>query len=120
MGYLDVAESKRQQRQQRIPPEWLLKQELLQAEDVLAVPRQCGVLTDRELEITEQHDAVGVVRCIAKGTYSAKEVAVAFCKRAAIAQQLVRPLRLSLADQLLILSDKLPYRDFLPRRNSTR
>lgn len=89
MSYLDIARSKQQQRQQRIPTEWLLKQEFLETPDKFAVPRQCGVLTTRELEITEQHDAVGIVEQIAAGTYSAKEVTLAFCKRAAIAQQLV-------------------------------
>jgi len=89
MGYLDIARSKQLQRQQRIPNEWLLKQEFLETSDFLAVPGQCGILTHRELDITEQHDAVGIVEQIGAGNYSAKEVTLAFCKRAAVAQQLV-------------------------------
>lgn len=90
MAYLDIARTKQEQRQQRIPKEWLLTGEQLQSDHILDVPRHCGILTDREIQITEASDAVDVVETISSGKYSAREVAVAFCKRAAIAQQLVR------------------------------
>lgn len=90
MAYLDIARKKRAQRQERIPKEWLLTDEQLQSSDVLDVPRLCGLLSDREVQITEHHDAVDIVESISSGKLSAKEVAISFCKRAAIAQQLVR------------------------------
>ncbi|KPI38100.1 putative amidase [Cyphellophora attinorum] len=75
----------------KIPSEWLLPETLLSAKprNVLPVFRSCGILTDRELEITEAKDATSVLEQIHSRNWSAKEVTVAFCKRAAIAQQLV-------------------------------
>lgn len=90
MGYLDIARSKQEERQRRIPKDWLLSQEDLQSGDALDVPKRCGILTKRELQITEENDAVDIVSKISDGSFSAREVTVAFCKRAAIAQQLVR------------------------------
>lgn len=53
------------------------------------MPRECGILTEAEIQITEGYDAVGLLGELALGKYRAEEVATAFCKRAAIAQQLV-------------------------------
>ncbi|KAL4965433.1 amidase signature domain-containing protein [Aspergillus stella-maris] len=55
---------------------------------VLHIPGDCGLLSPTELDITEKYDAVALVEAIAAAKYTAEEVAVAFCKRAAIAQQL--------------------------------
>jgi amidase len=61
--------------------------------DVMQVPMECGLLTDRELEITESKTVGLLLQKLAKREYSALEVAAAFIKRAVIAQQLVsRPL----------------------------
>jgi amidase len=51
--------------------------------------RSCGLLTAHELEITEVDDAVALLEKLHSKTWSALEVTVAFCKRAAVAQQLV-------------------------------
>lgn len=53
------------------------------------VPRDCGLLSEKELEITER-TAVDLVKRLAKGELTAVEVTAAFCKRAAIAHQMVR------------------------------
>lgn len=45
-------------------------------------------LDEKEIEITET-DAVGIVKKTTSGTWSAYDVARAFCHRAAIAHQLV-------------------------------
>jgi amidase len=45
-------------------------------------------LTDKEIEITET-DACGIVLRTASGAWKAREVAEAFCHRAALAHQLV-------------------------------
>lgn len=56
--------------------------------DVRAVPRECGLLTPSELEITDKYDAVGLAEAIASKKLTAVAVATAFCKRAIIAHQL--------------------------------
>jgi len=55
--------------------------------DVTQVPATCGILDELELQITDS-DAELILENIAKGVWLAEAVAVAFCKRAAIAQQL--------------------------------
>lgn len=87
--YLDIARGKQDERHQRIPKDWHLSPKDLQSEHALEVPRRCGILTERELHITEKNDAVDIVNKISDGAFTAREVCVAFCKRAAIAQQLV-------------------------------
>jgi len=89
-SYLDIAQVKQEQRQKCIPKAWLLSQDQLQTRDILSLPEHCGILTTYELHITQHYDAVDIVNRIASGELSAREVAVAFCKRAAIAQQVVR------------------------------
>lgn len=88
-SYLEIAQGKREQRQKRIPKAWLLSQEQLQSRDILSLPEHCGILTAREYHITQTHDAVDIVNGITNGKLTAREVAVAFCKRAAVAQQMV-------------------------------
>ena len=79
----------------KIPAAWKLSDDLLKdggftsARNVLNVPRQSGILTERELELTEAYDATDLVKKLASGEVGAEELTVAFCKRAAIAQQLV-------------------------------
>lgn len=51
--------------------------------------KSCGLLTARELDITDVEDCIALLKKIHSKEWSALEVTVAFCKRAAIAQQLV-------------------------------
>jgi amidase len=46
------------------------------------------MLTPKEVDITENHDAVDLVKKMAAKELTAVEVSQAFCKRAAIAHQL--------------------------------
>lgn len=55
----------------------------------LDIPKRSGILSARELEITEANTVADLLSKLASGTYTALEVTTAFCKRAAIAQQLV-------------------------------
>jgi Asp-tRNA(Asn)/Glu-tRNA(Gln) amidotransferase A subunit family amidase len=86
--YKAIARRKQAERQSRIPKEWLLNPlpspSIL---DVRSIPRTCGVLTTKEVEITENHDATSLAEAIRSRIFTAEAVAVAFCKRAAIAQQ---------------------------------
>lgn len=90
MQWEEIAQAKRASRDRAIPPEWQLSSFQLQDSqvDVRTVPSQCGILTARELEITAT-DAVELVQKLVRREYTSYEVTLAFCKRAAIAQQLV-------------------------------
>lgn len=55
--------------------------------NVLDVPRTCGILTEKELDITENYDATDLVALMSAGKLKSVDVVTAFCKRAAIAQQ---------------------------------
>lgn len=83
-----VAERKQAERQSRIPKAWHLAtpppSSIL---DVRSIPRSSGILTSHELSITENYDATSLAEAIRSHKFSAVEVTVAFCKRAAIAQQ---------------------------------
>ena len=59
--------------------------------NVLDAPHESGILTDRELNITEDYDATALVEKMALGVFSSYEVTLAFSKRAAIAHQVVSP-----------------------------
>lgn len=54
----------------------------------MGVPKSCGILTSEELAITES-SAVDLVSQLAAGKLTSVAVTTAFCKRAAIAHQLV-------------------------------
>lgn len=72
-----------------IPSEWLIPSTVVISSNVLKIPRQCGLLSEKELEITELYDAKQLLDELSNGGLSSAEVTTAFCKRAAIAQQLV-------------------------------
>lgn len=85
----DIAARKQAERQSRIPKAWLLPSSInLDQDNVQHIPRECGILTPAEIRITEQHDATALVSALANGTLTSEAVTTAFCKRAAIAQQL--------------------------------
>ncbi|KAL3435794.1 amidase signature domain-containing protein [Aspergillus tetrazonus] len=77
-----------------IPTEWKLSEDfkaslpadgrLLQADPV----RKSGILSEEELDITENYSAGQLLQRLAWGDVSSLAVTTAFCKRAAIAQQL--------------------------------
>lgn len=73
-----------------IPKEWRLSAPLPKPKNTYEYLRTSGVLTKEELNITETIDAAILLRKMASGALSAVQVATAFCKRAAIAQQLIR------------------------------
>lgn len=92
---------KKKERADRIPPAWRIsetylndyqiplsehKNNLIQTEAI----RKSGVLTTRELEITEQYHVSGLLSALADGRLTSAEVTLAYCKRAAVSQQLVR------------------------------
>lgn len=50
------------------------------ATNLLEIPRQCGILSAKEVRITEAYDVKGLLDEIAEKRLSAEEVAFAFCK----------------------------------------
>jgi amidase len=70
-----------------IPVEWRI-QELPKGDSVFEYPRASGLLSQAELEITSS-SATELVEKLSKGELKSVDVTLAFCKRAALAQQLV-------------------------------
>jgi amidase len=93
----EIGLQKRGLRDSLIPDAWRIeKKEYPSGSSVLGIPETCGILSAEEVVITSKYDAVDIVRLIKDGKYTAEAVTTAFCKRAAIAQQLVRkPLLIS-------------------------
>ncbi|KAI7199926.1 amidase, partial [Hortaea werneckii] len=86
-----IAARKQQERADRIPSQWNLSPSHITHEsrtNLLNVPRECGLLSDQELDITENYDASALVVGMSSGKLKAVDVTTAFCKRAAIAHQL--------------------------------
>mgnify|MGYP002718819211 CR=1 FL=1 len=82
----EVVRGKLAQQQAQIPAEWHV--DPTEALNVLDVPRSSGILSEEELSITETPMSV-LLDNLASGKVSSEKVTLAFCKRAAIAHQLV-------------------------------
>jgi amidase len=74
----------------KVPEEYYIPQHYVDnpPKDVTSIPRDCGILTPQELEITESYDATGLAEAIATRKYTAVDVATAFSKRAIICDQI--------------------------------
>ncbi|KAJ9143676.1 Fatty-acid amide hydrolase [Pleurostoma richardsiae] len=92
------AAEKRLRCEEAIPKAWKLPADVLEQLQkplessknnliALDIPRRSGILTEKELQITETFDVSTLLKKLAAGDLSALEVTVAFSKRAAIAQQ---------------------------------
>lgn len=90
----DLVADKRRRQQESIPKEWLISVPPESVLDVTAIPEQCGLLTTRELEITNTVDVSVLLNKLASAEWSAVEVTTAFYKRAIVAHQLVSKLKL--------------------------
>ncbi|CAK7275178.1 hypothetical protein SEPCBS57363_006547 [Sporothrix epigloea] len=91
-SWQSIVAAKQAEQLSRIPEAWRLTPEMLPAEgtiDLRPLASTGGILSERELLITgETYDATSLAAEVAKGTYSATETITAFCKRAAVGQQL--------------------------------
>lgn len=111
-----IAAARREQLELLIPKEWKLSKEfkaslptdgrLIQVDPA----RKSGILSEAELDITENYSAAQLLERLARSEVSSLAVTTAFCKRAAIAQQLVGVL----ADNLKVYLT--PVIDFMPDR----
>lgn len=111
----DQVADKRARQKAAIPKEWLITPVPEDKLNVIDVPETCGLLTQRELDITRSSDVVVLLDKLANAEWSAVEVTVAFYKRATIAHQLVRFVRMLCA---LFLADDMTYRSTASQRSS--
>ncbi|TFY81574.1 hypothetical protein EWM64_g2435 [Hericium alpestre] len=95
-----IADKKRRQ-QESIPKEWIVQIPPDDVLDVTDVPRECGLLTAKELEITELDDVPLLLKKLASAEWSAVEVTTAFAKRAIVAHQLTNCLTEIFIDRAL-------------------
>ena len=72
-SWQDIAARKQEANRAKIPQEWRLKPEVLSQYSmksdvgVLDVPRTCGILTEKEIQLTEQVDATALLEQLATG-----------------------------------------------------
>ena len=83
--YREISRRKLAALDSKIPSAWRLPSDLIAAStgndaNVMDVPRTCGLLDRRELEITEKWDVEGLWREMAAGRLGARDVCEAFCK----------------------------------------
>jgi amidase len=93
MTWEDIGKQARERLLESIPSEWRLSEDKLPPADqanVLDFPYESGLFTEHELSITTS-TATHIVQTIASGEWKAVDVTRAFCKRAAVAHQLVCP-----------------------------
>ncbi|KAH6910604.1 general amidase [Coprinopsis sp. MPI-PUGE-AT-0042] len=112
-------EEKRARQRACIPDDWIIptdKMPSYKCKNVMSIPESCGILTEREIEITRcqgaaekvQRDGVDVLlKKLREGEWSAVEVTTAFAKRAVIAHQLVNCLTEIFIDKALEQAKKL-------------
>ncbi|KXG50627.1 Amidase [Penicillium griseofulvum] len=123
--YVAVAQRKQAELAAAIPAEWQLPAHVIpggmlsisdsitvgpkhyQRVGVMDIPRTCGILTPKELDITEKYDVRGLVAEMTEGRLKAQDVVRGFCKRAAIAHQVTRCLTEPLFDRALQRAQEL-------------
>lgn len=91
MSFQEICSNAQANLLEAIPPPWRLPIEQIPTvagANVIDIPRTCGLLTPKQIEITEQ-TATELLAKLANGSLTSVEVTEAFCARAAIAHQLV-------------------------------
>jgi amidase len=84
-----VCAERKEKQLQSIPKEWTIELPPEEKSNVMDVSDSCGLLTDREIQITNTVDVDILLGKLVLGEWSSVEVTTAFYKRAIIAQQLV-------------------------------
>ncbi|KAL4880135.1 amidase signature domain-containing protein [Aspergillus karnatakaensis] len=123
MEYSSIAQRKQVQLWGRIPEQWRLSPSQIppgmhspsdsvtnvqyDRVNVLDIPRSCGLLSPKQIEITESCDIRDLLGQIHSQKLTAKEVIEAFCKRASIAHQLTRCLTEPLFESALQRAQEL-------------
>ena len=92
----DLAADKRARLEKSIPDEWRIKTVPTEG-SVIDLPEKSGILSPSEIKITNS-SATDLVSQLADGTLKSVDVTLAFCKRAALAHQLVSMTFVSVGD----------------------
>jgi amidase len=87
-SWQEIATKKKQEQLDKLPKEWLVKLPSESQLNVLSVPRECGLLSPHELEITES-SVEQILSKLASAEWSSVQTTTAFYKRAIIAHQVV-------------------------------
>ena len=112
----EIAARKRAARDALIPAAWKLPSKFLPRDpplfeygpqNVLNVPRECGLLNSTELQITEGYTIKTLLQALSSRKVSSVDVTTAFCKRAAIAQQLTNCITEPLFDSAIARAKQL-------------
>ncbi|KZT10734.1 general amidase [Laetiporus sulphureus 93-53] len=97
----DLVADKKRRQQESIPKDWIITVPPDSIRDVTSVPSTCGLLSPRELEITDTTDVEAILNKLASAEWSSVEATTAFYKRAIIAHQLVNCLTEIFVDRAL-------------------
>ncbi|KAM0751264.1 amidase [Meredithblackwellia eburnea MCA 4105] len=106
----EKAASKRTKLLSSIPAAWILPPPTNQSprpNDVRGIPKECGILNEKELVITDEDEIEVVLNKVKMGEWSSEEVVTAYCKRAAVAQQLTCCLTEPLFDRAIARAKEL-------------
>ncbi len=89
MDWKGISQKAQQDLLERIPAEWWIEKAKYQAvTNVTGIPRETGILTEKQLAITES-TVIDLAKQLAARQLTAVEVLTAFAARTAIAHQLV-------------------------------
>ncbi|KAL4802986.1 amidase signature domain-containing protein [Aspergillus unguis] len=84
-----IVHQKRLTQLQSIPSPWRLPSSTISSSaTTLSIIHTCGILTTEELQWTEATDITELLSLLSSGSISSVQLTTAFCKRAAIAQQM--------------------------------
>ena len=91
-----LVDEKRSHLKACIPPPWMLPATITDQvghtlhTNAFELLDSTTLLRPQEKEITEKYSATALIKLMCEGKFTSVQVTTAFCKRAAIAQQLVR------------------------------
>ncbi|KZT57365.1 general amidase [Calocera cornea HHB12733] len=106
-NWKSVAARKKAAQTAAIPKEWIIELPEATRRNVTSVPKECGVLSAKELEITDLKDVDALLKKLASGEWSAVEVTTAYYKRAVVAHQVVNCLTEIYIDKALAWATEL-------------
>lgn len=93
-GWKEICVKKRQALHDSIPATWLIPRlPIRDHPNVMDIPATSGVLSKKELEITDEVDIHVILEKLKTKEWGSVEVTTAFYKRAIIAHQTVRQIR---------------------------
>jgi amidase len=104
----EIVRERRAKQLEQIPTAWLLSPaQKDSSKNVRKIIHSCGILSPKELELTDMTDVRPLLKKLASGDISSLEVTMAFCKRAAIAQQVTNCLTEIFFEQALRRANEL-------------